>query len=499
VLAALGVCSLFAVLAIAHHRPAQHLSQPAAESLALRDDAVREQLAKLGWDRVRTIPLDDSVVRVSFFNGPRIMLEAAVARDGRVTNTIVHNPGGPSRLGGDLAQRPPVLALLVAVFLLALAVSPVRSLRNLDLLALASFVVPVILMNESLLEASIYTSYPPLAYLCVRCAQVGFRRAAPAAEIRPLVRLRPLMVALMTGAAAVALALLAIPGGAVGDVGFASLAGATELTHGVLPYGHLTQSELVHGDTYPLLAYAAYVPAALVTPVKTGFDQLDAALWAATAFALLTWAALHRLGGLRLALAWLSFPPVVIAASAGSNDLLAAACIAWTAALLACAGRSAAALTFAAWVKLAPFAALPLLVSRQRGRGFGRALLAAGAVTATTVGWLLASGGLGGLGDMADAISFQAERGSLLSLWTLTGADAVQVAVQAAVVALVVAGAVQMRRDRELARDPRRVGALMAAVLLGTQLAANHWTYTYLVWVFPLVALALLRESRPTS
>ena len=46
----------------------------------------------------------------------------------------------------------------------------------------------------------------------------------------------------------------------------ASMAGATDLVHGTLPYGHLPQGELVHGDTYPLLAYAAYVPAALLTP-----------------------------------------------------------------------------------------------------------------------------------------------------------------------------------------------------------------------------------------
>ena len=100
---------------------------------------------------------------------------------------------------------------------------------------------------------------------------------------------------------------------------------------------------------------------------------------------------------------------------------------------------------------------------------------------------------------MVDAISFQAERGSLLSLWTLTGADAAQVVVQAAVVAMALAGAIAVRRDPDLARDPRRVGALAAAVLLGTQLAANYWTYTYLAWVFPLVALALLRDPRTTG
>ena len=49
--------------------------------------------------------------------------------------------------------------------------------------------------------------------------------------------------------------------------------------------------------------------------------------------------------------------------------------------------------------------------------------------------------------------------------------------------------------DRALAADPRRMAALGAAILLAVQLAANYWTYTYLAWVFPLIALALLTES----
>jgi hypothetical protein len=489
---------LVGALTLVHHRPVQHLSKPEATAFALRDQTVRERLTELGWDRVRTTPLDGRLQRVTFFKGPRVVLEVAVARNGRVASTIVHRPDSV-RVGGEVAQRLPVLALLVTVFLLALVSAPLRSLRNLDLLVLAFFVVPVVLMNERLLEASVYSSYPPLAYLCARCAYVGLRGPAELGWARPLVRLSPRIAVVAAGAAALALVLLAVPGGVVGDVGFASLAGATDLTHGVLPYGHLAQSELVHGDTYPLLAYAAYVPAALVAPVKTAFDQLDAALWVATAFALLAAVAINRLGGLRLALAWLSFPPVVIAASAGSNDLAAAACVAWFAALVAYAGRSAFALAIAGFVKVAPFAALPLVLVRGRGPTLRRAMLGAGAATVAVLAWVLALGGVGGLGDMADAISFQSERGSLLSLWTLTGADSVQVLVQAGVATLVLAGALQVRRDPGLAHDSRRLGAFAASVLLGMQLAANYWTYTYLAWVFPLVALALLRPPRPTS
>jgi hypothetical protein len=501
--AALGLVAVFAValaLLVALHREpgsAVRLPHDQAVRAALDDASVSEYLGRSGFTRERVTPIDDRLVRVSFFDGSRIVLEVAVAPSGRVVNQITHRPGDV-RIGGEIAQRPPVLALLLAVFALAIVALPLRSMRNLDVLALVSFAVPVLLMNARLLEASVYASYPPLTYLCLRCAYVGFRPARTPVTATPLIErvASRRVLAIGVAGAAAALVLLSIPGGLVGDVAFASMAGATNLTHGVLPYGHLPQGELVHGDTYPLLAYAAYLPAAFITPVKTGFDNLDGALWMAAAFALAAAVAMYRVGGLRLALAWLSFPPVLIAASAGSNDLAAAACVAWAAALIVHAGRSTAALVMAAWIKLAPFAALPIWILRERGRGLGRALLTAGAATVALAVWILAVGGIGGVADMIDALSFQAERGSLLSLWTLTGADAAQDAVQAAVITLVVAGAFWVRRDGALAADPRRIAALAAAVLLGAQIGANYWTYAYLPWVFPLIALALLTDGR---
>jgi hypothetical protein len=190
---------------------------------------------------------------------------------------------------------------------------------------------------------------------------------------------------------------------------------------------------------------------------------------------------------------------VVIAASAGSNDLAAAACIAWAAALAARAGRSSSALALAGWVKLAPLVALSVWVARERGRGLRRALVAAIAVLLALPSCALILGGPDGLVDMVDAVSFQAERGSLLSLWTLTGAHALQALVQATVAAFVGAAAWQARGDPELARDSRRVGALAAAALIGVQLAANYWSCTYLAWAFPLVSIALLRAPGITS
>ena len=260
----------------------------------------------------------------------------------------------------------------------------------------------------------------------------------------------------------------------------------------------------MHGDTYPLLAYAAYIPGGRSSPGQDGFDQLDGALWVATGYALLAAAAMHRTGAAAGRAAGLRLTIAGFASSRADRRLVGlerprrGGLCRVAVALAAHTRRSTAALTLAGAVKLAPCGggAAVALGREQRGRG---SCVASGwrpSVVAGVVVWVIALGGVDGLGDMAHALSFQVERGSLLSLWTLTGASAAQVAVQAAVVTLLVAGAARMWADRALALDLPRVAALSAAVLLGIQIAANYWTYAYLPWVFPLVAVALLAPGR---
>jgi uncharacterized membrane protein len=304
--------------------------------------------------------------------------------------------------------------------------------------------------------------------------------------------------ALVGAGAAVGLALLSVPGGLVSDVGFASLAGATEILDGRAPYGNLAFDGLVHGDTYPLLAYLAYLPAALLEPVRNGFADLDGALFVATAFALAAALALGRAGGRRLAIAFLAFPPVMVACSSGSSDAVAATFVAGGLALSAQAATSSAAVAAAGWVKLGPLALIPLWVARQRGHSVARAVAGAAAVTAAVAIGLVVLGGPDTVADMADALSFQSQRGSPMSLWALLELPVAHVAFQAAVVTGLVLASVAVWRDPALAADPRRMAALGAAVLLGVQLAANHWSVTYLAWVFPLAALALLSGARPS-
>ncbi|MGH2979398.1 MAG: hypothetical protein ACRDLQ_07150, partial [Solirubrobacterales bacterium] len=352
---------------------ASQLTRPDAERAALQDARVRTALAD-GFTRVRTMPLDERTVRVSFLDGPRAVAEAAVGPDGRVRAVITHD-GLHARVGSDVGQSPPVLIGLVVLFLAATLRLPFARRDNLDALALAAVVLPIVLLNERYLERSVLAAGVLLAYLGWRCLGVATARADGKVPGRWVMEaLPPRAIGMVAGGAAVGLALLSIPGGLVSDVGFASLAGATEILDGRLPYGNLPSDGLVHGDTYPLLAYLAYVPAALVGPVRDGFDGLEGALWVATAFALVAALALGRAGGRRLAIAFLAFPPVMVAASSGSNDVVAAAFVAGALACAARAGASSAALAVAGWVKLVPLAVIPLWVARYRDGGAARAV-----------------------------------------------------------------------------------------------------------------------------
>lgn len=483
------VAALATLVALRDEPDGAGLTSSEVEAAALSDSQVRT--AARGFTRVHTMPLDDRTTRVSFFDGPRAVVEAAVGSDAGVRATIVHD-GNHARMGSDVGQRPPVLAALVALFLLATLRVPLRRRANLDALALAALAVPIVLLNERYVEWSVLAGAGLLAFLGRRCLRVAAGEGPAGGWL--IDRLPRRAQVLLAAGAAGALVLLSIPGGLVSDVAYASMAGATQILDGNLPYGNVPTDGLVHGDTYPLLAYLAYVPAALVDPVRSGFDSLEGALWVATAFALVAALALARVGRARLWIAFLAFPPVMVAASSGSNDAVAAALVAGAA-----AAATSSAMTAAGWVKLAPLAALPLCLAQGRRRaGLGAAVVTGGLAAA-----VLALGGPAGFVDMLSALSFQSERGSVMSVWALLGVPAAQIVFQAAVVTGIVLAALRVWRDRGLAADRGRMAALAAALLIGVQLAANHWSATYLAWLFPLLAVALLNgpatPSRPRA
>jgi len=506
-LALAAFCAVLVVVPLAVKRDQPPLPESAAVTAALENELVAEFVERWGYDHARVVGLDHELTRVTLFRGSRIVANVAVRPDGHAAGIRLFRPRGPV-YGSRLSEGLALVALFTAVGGLMLLTLPLRSLRNVDVLALLALAVPIVAGYHRLFELSVYALYPPLLWLAARCA---WRALGPGTgpDERPSLyerltsswgpRRQRRMLAIIAGAAALALTGIAVSSPGAIDVGFASVQGATSLLNGSLPYGSLT--DVLHGDTYPLLNYALYIPGALLLPVRDAFDDSTGALIVAAVAALAAAAALAHAGtaaagptaGWRLAIAWLCFPPVVAGAAAGSNDLPLAALVAF--ALAAAATRPAAvgyALAIGAWVKVAPLAVLPAWLIGLRGEDRRRALAAVALTTGVGVAWLIALGGVGSIGAMLDGIAFQLRRGTLQSAWALTGADGVQRALQGALAALVVLLALRAREDPSLARNPGWLAASTGAILAGLQITANNASVIYATWAFPAVALALL-------
>lgn len=476
------------------------VSDAAAVSAALASSDVADWVKTHPYDRSDVIPFDRENARVSFFKGPRVVAEVAVAPDGEVIAAQFFE-SAYVRAGNRTIQHGLVLLAGALLFLLLLAQRPLASIRNADLAALAGLTLTIWTLNERLFSWTMVLGVALMAYLLVRCLLVAVRpedRPAPDFFVR-FGEGEDRLLRMILWAVAVLAVLVTVPGGAVGDVSQASMSGATQILEGNIPYGNIMDG-VVHGDTYPLFAYLLYAPAALVWPVHDLFDNLDGGLWIA-AFALIAGAvAMLRAGrsavdeafGRRHAAAWLLFPPTLVAATAGSNDLPTAALMAWALATFAHAGRTSGWISAAAWTKVAPVFVLPLWIARFRGAELKRALIPPVALTVAMLVLLLALGGMDGVSKMIEAIAFQSDRGAQLSFWVVTGAPALQIVVQAAGFALAAAGAVAVWRSTSLASSIVRVSALSAAVLLVFEIGASYWSYAYLPWVHPLIAVALL-------
>ncbi len=267
---------------------------------------------------------------------------------------------------------------------------------------------------------------------------------------------------------------------------------------------------MIHGDTYPILTYALYTPLALFAPVNSTWDSVDAGLAVAVLAAFVGGWAVFRISagprrrsggdrpveveeaGLRAAVAWLTFPSLLITVSTGTTDVVLAAMLAiavllWRRPAL-CAGVVAA----AGWFKLAPFALVPVTLAPLHGRRLARALAAITLVSLPMLALLLALGGLDGPRDMLHSMSYQFTRGSEQSVWTPLGIDGLQPFAQGCVLGLIAAAVVKLRLEPELAQDRMRMAALVAAILIGLQLSADYWAFLYLAWIMPLVGVSLL-------
>jgi hypothetical protein len=383
------------------------------------------------------------------------------------------------------------------------------SLLHLDLLVLLSFSISLALFNHAHIYGSVPLVYPPMLYLLARMLALMRRRRRGGGEADGPPRLRLLIPVPVLAVAVVFLigfrVALNVTDSNVVDVGYAGVIGAERTVDGKPMYGGWP-SDNEHGDTYGPVNYEAYVPFQQAFGWSGKWDDLPAAHAAALFFDLLSVGLLFLIGrrlrgptlGVVLAYAWVSYPFTLFALESNSNDTLVGALV--LAALLAASYRSTLAVgargataALAGLTKFAPLAIAPLLATDAlraappRRRPLVLATFVAGflAVGALAVWPALAHDSLRTIWERT--IEYQSKRESPFSVWGLYGWNAAHHLVEGAALGLAIALALVPRRN-----DLVGLAAGCAAILIGVQLAVEHWFYLYIPWFFPVVMVALL-------
>jgi hypothetical protein len=418
---------------------------------------------------------------------------------------------GYSGAFGHRLNAPYVWLPLCALFLLGL-VDWRRPLRiaNLDLLVLLSFGASHYFFNRADIGLSVPLQYPPLLYLMARMLWIGFRGRGEG--LRPVWPSAWLLIA--------ALFLLGFRGGlnvadsGVIDVGYAGVVGADRVADGKAIYGEgAFPDDVSFGDTYGPVNYYAYVPFEQALPWSGKWDDLPAAHAAAIFFDLATFAGLVLLGrrlrpgaegrrlGAVLGFGWAAYPYAAFVLESNANDSLVALLLVAALLLLAKPAARGAALALAGLSKFSPFILTPLFATCQadpyaaafggRSRRREIAIFAAGFAVVAGLVMLptLISPGISTFWQRT--IASQIDRSSPFSVWgQVPSLEPLRIAVMVAVGLLAVLVAFRPRR-----KSPLQVAALGAALLIGTQLIAQHWFYLYLVWFVPFVLVALAALS----
>jgi hypothetical protein len=280
------------------------------------------------------------------------------------------------------------------------------------------------------------------------------------------------------------------------DVGYAGVVGADKLLDGKKLYGHWP-SDNQYGDTYGPVAYYVYVPFRLLFGWGGHWDALPAAHGAAIAFDLLMMVGLFFLGrmvrgpnlGIVLAYLWAAYPFTLWTMNSNTNDTLVGLLV--VAALLGVrrAPVRGALAALAGLTKFGPLALGPLLLRGTGGWRPARSIV----FYVVAYGLALVAAMLPVLLDhnlarfWHDTVSYQFHRPAPFSIWGLWGGLSLeQHLVEGATLALAIAVAFVPRR-----RGVVELAALAAAVLIALELSVTYWLYSYIVWFFPLVIVAL--------
>ena len=495
-----------------------------------------------------TAALVDGNWQVDYFSGSKDLVQVVVdpttglVRESWTGYQVAWKMArGYSGAFGHRLNAPYVWLPLCAIFLLGLIDwrRPWR-MANLDLLVLLSFGASHFFFNRGDIGLSVPLVYPPLLYLMGRMLWVGFRGRGEG--LRPVWPAAWLIIA--------ALFLLGFRGGlnvadsGVIDVGYAGVVGADRIGDGKPIYGEgAFPNDVGSGDTYGPANYYAYVPFEQALPWSGSWDDLPAAHAAAIFFDLATFAGLVLLGrrlrpgaegrqlGAVLGFGWAAYPYAAFVLESNANDSLVAMLLVATLLVLTRPAARGAMLALAGLTKFSPFILTPLLATYRADpalehsppgpeEGEDRAKSSTGGVevafadraqgsstaasATSATGPVVARFGAAFLGigllvmlqTLIDpgivtfwqrTVATQIDRDSPFSVWgQVHSLEPLRVAVMAAVGALALFVAFRPRR-----KSAAQVAALGAALLIGTQLIAQHWFYLYLVWFVPLILVAL--------
>jgi hypothetical protein len=434
--------------------------------------------------------------------------------------------------GGTQINSYPVWLGFCALFLVGLVDwRRLRSVRNVDIVALLFFSVSLWFFNRGHIFAAMPLVYPPLLWLLARCLWIGRTDRAP--------RGMPVWPVWLLAAATVFTAGfrigLNVRASNVIDVGYSGVIGADRIWHGQSPYGHFPvederpkcgpadqngevrdriqtngycESANPLGDTYGPVAYEAYIPGYRLFGWSHKWDSLPAVHFTSILFDVLAIIGLalvgRRFGGVRLAVtlafAWVAWPFTQYASSSNTNDAIMPALLVWGFLFVTSDWWRGTFVALSGWTKFASLLVLPLWLGYPdawRPRSVSRT--AAAFLVATAIAFfvlLLEPHPLHAASVFYDrTIKFQRGRDSPFSIWDwkqyrakgLPDLHVIQYVLQRVLVVGAVALAFWPRF-----RSPLRFAALTAAVLIGFELVLTHWFYLYLPWFFPFVALALL-------
>ena len=518
--------------------PPPRLSEQQAKRIFLADPKVEGWLRhypRSTWETFADFRDADRRWELKVYSGPAGEVATGLVDD--ATGTVAEAWTGP-QVAWTLARGPigrsinhaSIWLLFCTVFLLGLGnLRRPFCLRNLDLLAVLSFSVPLWYLNHGHVFAGASLATVPLGYFLARCTWIGVRNRGPAPA-------SSLPIWLLLGATLFLVGFrIQLDHGHSGilDVGYAGVIGADRIDHGVDPYGHFPvrtdrpcgpadvagnvddwiqsdgrcESVNSFGDTYGPVDYMSYLPGLWLFGWGGKADSLPAVHFTTILFDLLALLGLaavgYRFGGARLAavlaLSWAACPFTQYVSSSNTNDALMPAFLIWGFwAATWDAGRGIFA-ALASWTKLAALIVVPLWLTYPSVRERRRAGVFAIAFAATTVlsFWVLLLGGH----PVHEAHVFydrtfriQFDRHSPFSVWDWgqyhIGLPDLRWPQHVLQVVLAVAAIVAAFVPRR--KSPLQLAALTAALLVAFELLLTHWSPLYIAWFFPFVALSVL-------